>query len=49
MACSKCKKQERLEEFKKTSEFVDKGVIIFVIIWSVFGIYGIYSLISKFI
>lgn len=49
MACSKCKKKERVEEFKKTTEFVDKGVIVFVIVWSLFSIYGIYTLISKFI
>ncbi len=49
MACTKCKKQERVEEFKKSTEFIDKGVVIFVIIWSSFAIYGIYSFISKFI
>jgi len=49
MACSKCKKQERIEEFEKSTEFVSKGVIMFVIIWSLFAIYGIYSLITKFI
>lgn len=49
MACSKCKKQERIEGFEKSTEFVSKGVIMFVIIWSLFAIYGIYSLITKFI
>ncbi len=49
MACSKCKKQERIEEFEKSTEFIGKGVITFVIIWSLFAVYGIYTLISKFI
>lgn len=49
MACSKCKKQEQIEEFQKSTEFISKGVVIFVIIWSSLAIYGIYSLISKFI
>jgi len=49
MACSKCKKQERIEEFEKSTEFINKGVIAFVIIWSLFAVYGIYTLISKFI
>ncbi len=49
MACSKCKKQERIEEFEKTTEFVSNGVVVFVIVWSLFAIYGIYSLITKFI
>lgn len=49
MACIKCKKQERIEEFEKTTEFVSKGVVVFVIVWSLFAIYGIYSLITKFI
>jgi hypothetical protein len=49
MACNKCKKKERFEEFKNSTEFVNNGIIVFVIIWSLFAVYGIYSLISKFI
>ena len=49
MACSKCKKREQVEDFKKTTEFIDKGVVIFVIIWSALSIYGLYTIVSKFI
>lgn len=49
MACSKCKKQEQIEDFKKSTEFISKGVVIFVIIWSALSIYGAYTLISKLI
>jgi hypothetical protein len=36
-------------DFEKSTEFMDKGVIIFVIVWSLFAIYGIYSVIDKLI
>jgi hypothetical protein len=49
MGCSKCKKQERLDELKKSSEYINNGVVIFVIIWSLFAVYGVYSLIENFI
>lgn len=48
MGCSKCKKNQSVkDEVLKSAEFVEKGVIWFVIIWSIFGIYGFYSLIVK--
>jgi hypothetical protein len=49
MSCTKCKKKERIDEFEKSTEFISNGIIVFVIMWSLFAIYGIYSLISKFI
>ena len=49
MACSKCKKKKQIMDFEKSTEFMDKGVIIFVIVWSLFAIYGIYSVIDKLI
>lgn len=49
MACSKCKKKEQIVDFEKGTEFVERGVIIFVIVWSLFAIYGIYSFINNFI
>jgi hypothetical protein len=49
MGCSKCKKQEHLDELKKSSEYINNGVVIFVIIWSLFAVYGVYSLIENFI
>ncbi len=50
MGCSKCKKNQSIkEEVLKSTEFVDKGILWFVIIWSIFGVYGIYSLIDKLI
>ena len=50
MACKSCKeKREIKEELIKSGEFVSKGVIWFVIGWSLLGIYGLVTLISKFI
>ena len=49
MSCSNCKKKEFKEELEKTTGFVSKSAIWFVIIWSVFALYGIYSLVSKFL
>lgn len=49
MGCSKCKKREQILDFEKSTEFMNKGVVIFVIVWSLFAIYGIYSLIDKLI
>jgi hypothetical protein len=47
MSCTKCKKKERIVEFEKSTEFIDKGVILFVIVWSLFAIYGIYTFINS--
>lgn len=50
MGCSKCKKNQTIkDEVLRSTEFVEKSVIWFVIIWSIFGLYGLYSLIYKLI
>lgn len=50
MACSECKKKQSLKgDLLKSTEFVQKGVVWFVVIWAGFAIYGVYTLISKFI
>jgi hypothetical protein len=50
MACKSCKEKNNIkEDMVKSGEFIPKGVIIFAIIWTSFGIYGIYSLINKFL
>jgi len=48
MSCPECKKKETLD--KKFSEYqagVGKGVIIFVVVWSLLAVYGAITLISK--
>ena len=50
MSCSDCKKQKEVD--KKFSEYqkgIGRGVIIFVIVWSLLAIYGGFTLISKLI
>ena len=50
MGCTECKKNKTIkEEILKSTEFIQKGVTWFVIVWSLFAIYGIYSLIDKFL
>lgn len=49
MACSSCKKKEKFEELKSSTEFVSKGIIIFSIVWSALALYGLYSIIKLFI
>ena len=50
MACTSCKqKREIKEEIIKSTEFVNKGVLWFTLIWSILAIYGLVTLISKFI
>jgi hypothetical protein len=50
MACKSCKEKSNIkDDIKDTGSFVPKGVIIFAIIWTCFGIYGVYSLIHKFL
>jgi len=50
MGCKKCKEKGGVNEiigdsFNKTQ----KGVTIFIIIWTVFAIYGIYTFVNLFI
>ena len=50
MSCTSCKEKKELrEEIIKSTEFVSKGVIWFVVIWSILGLYGLVTLISKFL
>jgi hypothetical protein len=50
MSCSTCKEKSKIkEELYESSEFVSKGVIWFVIVWSGLALYGLYTLITKFI
>lgn len=50
MGCSNCKKKSDIKkELIKSSEFISRGVEIFVIIWSLFACYGIYSFIKNFL
>lgn len=50
MACSECKKRSNLkDDLIESSKSVEKGIVWFVIIWSIFGVYGLYCLISKLI
>lgn len=50
MSCTSCKEKKDIrEELIKSGEFVSKGIIWFVIIWSILGIYGLVTLISKFL
>jgi len=48
MGCTSCKqKRDIKEEMIKSGEFINKGIIWFVIGWSLLGIYGLITLISK--
>jgi hypothetical protein len=50
MACSECKKNNKLkEEANKAGQFVSKGVIVAFVVWTILGIYGLVSLVYKFI
>jgi hypothetical protein len=49
MACSNCKKKEKMDELMKTGEFIGKAAIWVFVIWTLLGFYGVYSLITKFI
>jgi hypothetical protein len=49
MACSTCKKKEKMDQLMNTGEHMSKAAIWVLVIWSLLGFYGIYSLITKFI
>lgn len=50
MGCSKCKENKGIQqEIYDSTKLVEKKVIIFVVIWFLFGLYGVYSLITKFL
>ena len=49
MACSECKKKksEINDLMRGNVTIINKGVVIFTIIWSLLSIYGLITLISK--
>lgn len=50
MGCSSCKEKKDIkEELLKSSEYVSRGIVWFVIIWSLFAVFGIYSFIKLFV
>ena len=50
MACSECKKRSNIrDEIIQSSKSVEKRIVWFVIIWSIFGAYGLYCLITNLI
>lgn len=50
MACTECKKKRDIKkEMSDSTKSVEKRIVYFVIIWSLFGIYGVYSFIRLFI
>lgn len=50
MACSECKKKKDLrQDIINATDNIEKKIVIFVIGWSILGLYGLYSLVSKFL
>lgn len=50
MSCESCKKKNDFqEEVRNSTSFVSKGVITFVVVWSMLAIYGLINLIQKII
>jgi hypothetical protein len=50
MSCESCKKKNDFqEEVKNSTSFVGKGVVVFVIVWTMLAIYGLVNLIQKII
>lgn len=50
MGCSTCKEKKDIKkELTGSTGDVSKGVVWFVVIWSLFALYGIYSFVIKFI
>jgi hypothetical protein len=48
MSCTSCKEKKDIrEELMKTTKIVSKGIIWFIVIWTMLGIYGLVTLISK--
>ena len=48
MSCKSCKDKKNIkEEIIKSGEFVSKGVIWFVVIWTLLGGYGLVKLIKQ--
>lgn len=51
MSCKECKKKDPgvIDEIQTQVSLISKGVIFFMLIWSMLAVYGLYSLIVKFI
>lgn len=50
MACSQCKnKNKTKDELMKSTDFIGKWTILFVVSWSLLAVYGLYTLITKLI
>ena len=51
MSCKECKKNDSgvIDEIQTQVSLISKGVVVFMLVWSMLAIYGLYSLITKFI
>lgn len=51
MPCKECKKKDSgvINEIQTQVSLISKGVVVFMLVWSMLAIYGLYSLITKFI
>jgi hypothetical protein len=50
MGCTKCKEKNKVNvDLNKTIERTQSGVVIFVVIWSLFTIYGLFSFVKLFL
>lgn len=51
MSCKECKKKDSgvIDEIQTQVSLISKGVVVFMLVWSMLAIYGLYSLITKFI
>lgn len=48
MSCTSCKEKKDIRgELMKTTKMVSKGIVWFIVIWTMLGIYGLVTLISK--
>jgi len=47
MACSKCKKKDSFKKLQDNGDIITKRFMWFIVIWTLFGLYGLYELISK--
>lgn len=47
MGCNNCKEKKNIKgDLIEASKTINKGVLWFVIVWSLFALYGIYSFIK---
>lgn len=47
MGCNSCKEKNSIrKEIYESTKFHDNYIIVFFVIWTLFGFYGIYSLIK---